>query len=225
MEFTLLGAAALGVATTYLMLRFVVARRFPEALDLMDPVYGAIGAGILVGRLTAMIAAGTMPWLIPADILIVRGGVSTVGASIGALATWLLLVRSNFRMQSDLVAPAALVGLAGWHAGCLVRDTCAGTATDLPWAIGLGESAIGRHPVELYAAALLVIGAIVLNRLEVGVGRVGALALIWTAGARLVTEPLRLSLGSDRVFVYLAGVVVGIGVYAVAGRSAPPESV
>ncbi len=99
-----------------------------------------------------MIGQGINPLSNLGDILLVRGGVDTVAAAAAAVAAYAWLVRSDLWTLLDAGATAALAGLAGWHAGCLVRDTCLGTRSSLPWALEQDPAGIGRHPVEIYAA-------------------------------------------------------------------------
>ena len=79
MEFTLLFAAAAGVGPLYYL-----ASRRGEGLS--DMALGGAITGLFVGRLVAMVSVGINPLTAPGDILIIRGGVSTVGATIAALA-------------------------------------------------------------------------------------------------------------------------------------------
>lgn len=209
MEFTLLAAALTGVVALWLVLRLTGAS---SALDLA--VTAAV-VGMLTGRLTAMALAGINPFTDPLDVLLVRGGVNTAGATIGAVAYLIWATRRERDLLTQM-GPAATAGLAGWHAGCLWREACLGTAADVPWGWSLAGSEVVRHPVELYTAALMMAATLVLVRRE---GRGGAgLALMATAGARLLTEPLRPSLGTGRVWWYAAGAAVGL-TWAVMGDS------
>ena len=176
-------------------------------------MFSSIGIGILGGRLAAMVGAGTNPLTHPADILLIRGGVSTAAATLAALGAWAFSVRKDLRRSSDLAAPAMIAGLAGWHAGCVFRNACAGTATDLPWAITLPGSAVGRHPVEVYTAAALIIAVVVLRRWPVGSGAVFGLGLGLAAAIRLTTEPFRASLGGGPIEWYVAGTIVGASIW------------
>ena len=211
MEFTLLAAAAVAVVSLSLTLRLAPADGFVSATSraLADPAYAAIGAGILIGRLAAMVGSGTSPFSHPGDILLIRGGVSTGFASLAAIATWTYSTRTDVRRSSDAFGVAALIGLAGWHIGCLFRDACAGAISDVPWAITLPGSVTPRHPVEIYAAVLLLIAALIVRRVPIGTGSAAGWALAAAAGVRLVTEPLRLSLGTGPVVWYGVGVVSG----------------
>lgn len=214
MEFTLVAAAGTGVVAMWL-----VARVAGERIGVDRPgdiLLSAAMAGLLVGRLAAMVGAGTNPITRPADIIIVRGGVDTVWASIGAVGAVLWMTRRSLPATADRLAPVGLVGLAGWHAGCLWRGACVGTATELPWALATEGSSAGRHPVELYTAALLLLGAWAVSRLEAPWGATGG-AIAAAGLARLVTQPLRLSVVGGPVWFYVAALVVGV-VLAVLGR-------
>lgn len=203
MEFTLLAAALTAVAAAWLALRFE--HRTAE----LDRLLGAAAVGLFSGRLVAMIASGINPLTNPLDVLIVRGGVSTVGATLGAVGYLVWSARDDLGVV-DAVAPAAVAGLAGWHAGCLWRGTCLGAATDLPWGWALAGSDVSRHPVELYTAILLAAGAWALTRIHRPTGVAACLALAVAAGARLLTEPLRPSLTGGPVGWYAVAVMFGL---------------
>ena len=203
MEFTLLGRALLAVGTAWLTVRMLdrsgaISERASKP---WDTLLGAAMVGLLVGRLWAMVAGGTNPITNPLDVIVIRGGVDTVGASLGALAALGWWTRSSPSRALDALAVPALAGLAAWHAGCVITGSCAGTETTLPWAV---ESAagVGRHPVELYAALLRIRHA--------RPGTVAALGLLAAAGIRLATEPLRLHLGDGLVVPYSVGVGLGL---------------
>lgn len=217
MEFSLLGAAFIGMGSIYLVL-YWEARRGNAAdctRDLWDVALSAAVVGLFVGRLAAMVSNGVNPLTHPADILIVRGGVATGPATVGALATIAWLGRSELWHVADGLSAAALAGLGGWHAGCLVRGTCLGTPSDLPWAVAQPGSTITRHPVEIYAALLLIAGAIAIavlrSRTWLSPGVTAGTALIVAAAVRLATEPLRPSIGSGPVVWYVVGILAGIG--------------
>jgi prolipoprotein diacylglyceryltransferase len=217
MEYTLLGAALVGVIPVYLVLHWEARRAgtTARARELWDITLGAAAAGVLVGRLAAMATAGVNPITHPADILIVRGGVATGPAALAALATAAWLGKRELWFVLDGLAPAALVGLGGWHAGCLVRGTCLGTPSRLPWAAAQNGSVITRHPVEIYAALALFAGAVALELWRVGLrtrpGLSAGMALAVAATVRLATEPLRPSLSGGPVGWYVAGALVGVG--------------
>lgn len=213
MEFTLLWQALLAVVAALGVARLQQRRGLiPAEVGIGDRIIGAAVMGLLVGRLTAMLLQGVNPLLSPSDILIVRGGVDTGAASLAALATLAWGLRDNLWHGLDAAAPAGLAGLAGWHAGCLFRSTCLGAASALPWAWAQPDSPITRHPTELYAAGLLAIAAVIAYR-SAGRWRPGIMAgaaLVVAALSRLITQPLRPSIGNTVVGWYVAGILVGL---------------
>jgi prolipoprotein diacylglyceryltransferase len=212
MEFSLLWAALTAVAAAWLGLR-IWDEHLPERP--MDHLIAAVLIGLIAGRLVAMIGDGVNPLTHPADIIIVRGGVETVAASVAFIAALVWGARKTPRAV-DAMAPAVLLGLAGWQAGCVWRDACLGTPSNLPWAWAQTGSLVTRHPVEVYAAAGLVVGAIVVSRVGWRLWARAGVALGVTAGIRLITEPLRPSLSGGPVLWYAAGVLVG-AMTAIAG--------
>lgn len=214
MEFTLLWAALTAVVFGWIGLR-IWSEQLPEHST--DRLVGATLAGLLGGRLIAMIGQGVNPITHPADIIIVRGGVSTAGAAAIFLVTLLWTTRST-PTAPDAMAPAVLLALAGWHAGCLWRGACLGTASDLPWAWAQPGSLITRHPVELYVAIALIVAAFAVSRLGWQFWlRTGA-ALVIAAAVRLGTEPLRPSITGNASVWYVTGILVGLAMILVGPR-------
>lgn len=219
MEFTLLGAVFVAVISIYGVLYWEAKRGNAAscARNLWDVALTAVIVGVAVGRVAAMISDGVNPVTHPGDLLIIRGGVATGPATIAALATVAWLGREELWAVMDGLAAAALAGLGGWHAGCVVRDACLGTPSDLPWAMAQEGSTISRHPVEIYAALglFLVAGAVALWRKKgrPAAGLPAAVALTAASSVRLLTEPLRPTLGNGPVGWYLLGLVVGIGFF------------
>ena len=217
MEFTLLAAAGIGVAAGHASL-VAIHRGDPDlgrrSFDLA--VMGII-VGIAAGRLWAMVASGTNPLTHVTDILIVRGGVDPFAATAAALATVSWSARHTLWPSLDALAPAAAFGLAGWHAGCLVRGACLGTTTGLPWGIATTPGSALRHPVEIYAAVLLIaagFGLVWLWRHHPATGATTWAALFAVAATRTLTEPMRPVLGRGRTMEYgvTAAAVVVLGV-------------
>jgi prolipoprotein diacylglyceryltransferase len=218
MEFTLLGAAALGVGGFWLMLRWEAKRGNAAgcALDLWDAGLTSGAVGLLVGRLVAMALVGINPIADPAQIILVRSGVSTAGASITALLMFGFLARKSFLSSADAIGPSVLAGLAGWHLGALVTGSWLGTVSDLPWAQAAQGSDITRHPVEMYAVALYVVAAFAIatwrQKGRPPLGASAGLSLAAAGGVMLVTEPVRVSLTGGPIWLYMGAVVVGFGV-------------
>ncbi len=216
MEFTLLGAALTGAIGIWLGLRLPGVRSRAAALDRpWDVLVGAAAIGVFSGRLVEMITAGVNPLTNPFDVILVRGGVDTVAASIAALATLAWVFRSDLTTL-DIVAPAALLGLAGWHAGCLWTGSCLGAATGGDWGFTLPGSQVGRHPTELYAALALAMFAVVATRPRTPFVATG-LALAAAGAVRAATQPIRPSLFGGPMWAYLAAVAIGLAI-ALSGR-------
>lgn len=216
MEFTLLGAAAVAVGGFWLMIRWEAKRGNAAgcAVNLWDAGLTAVIGGVFIGRLISMTSSGINPFSDPGQILLVRSGVSTAGAAIGALGVFVFIVRKDLPGGLDAMAPSALAGLAGWHAGCIATNECLGTESSFPWAMALDGSTVTRHPVALYAAALYVIAAISIAWWKQG-GRPAAFAptgaaLATAAGIRLLTEPMRISLTGGPILLYVAGCAAGV---------------
>lgn len=215
MEFTLLGAVLFAVLPLYGVL-YWEARRGNAASctkNLWDIALAGVIAGVFVGRLAAMIGDGVNPLTHPADMVLIRGGVATGPAAVAGIATVAWLGREELWPVFDGLAAAALAGLGGWHAGCVVRDACLGTASDLPWAVAQDGSTVTRHPVEIYTALGLFAGAIVIavwrQRGRPAPAVPAGLALAWASAVRLLTEPLRPNLSGGPIAWYVLGFVAG----------------
>ena len=212
MEFTLVWQVLTAVLLTWIGLR-IWSDGVPQGG--FDRLIGAGVLGLLVGRLAAMALQGINPITNPADLIIIRGGVHTGAATIAFIAMLSWSTRAT-PQALDGLSPAILLGLAGWHAGCLWRGACLGMPSDLPWAWTLEGSQITRHPVEIYAAAGLLAAAWLVSRLGRRLWLRAGTALAAAAAIRLLTEPLRPSITGGPTLWYWAGVVVGL-VAAVTG--------
>jgi hypothetical protein len=82
--------------------------------------------------------------------------------------------------------------------------------SDLPWVWALPGSQATRHPVEIYAAIALALGAWVVSRLGWRRWARAGVALTVISAVRLLTEPLRPSITGGPVAWYIAGVVIGL---------------
>jgi len=221
MEFSLLGAAAIGVFGFWIMIRWEAKRGNAAgcAVDLWDSGLVAAIAGLFIGRIVSMIQTGVNPLTEPLQIMLMRSGVSTVAVVIGALLVFSYLARDALVDAADGIAPAALMGLAGWYAGCLATGSCLGTESSLPWAVALPGSQITRHPVEIYAAIAMAIASIALALWKQygrpALGSVAGLALLSASIIRLATEPMRISLAGGPILLYSAGVLAGSAMFVV----------
>jgi hypothetical protein len=123
------------------------------------------------------------------------------------------------------MAPSILLALSGWHAGCLWRDACLGTASALPWAWPLQGSPVTRHPVEIYAALALAAAAWAVSRLGWRLWLRFGTGVAVAAILRQATETLRPSIDGGPTGWYLTGILVGVLIAAfgpwLTGRMAP----
>jgi len=211
-EFTLLWAVLTAVALGWIGLR-IWGERLPE--HPFDLLIGAAVVALVVGRLTAMLTQGVNPMTSPGDVIVIRGGVHTGAASLTFLTALLWKTRGN-RGALDALAPATLLALAGWHAGCLWRDACLGAPSDLPWAWALDGSTVSRHPVEIYAAMGLALGGLLVASLPWRPWLRAGTALVIASGVRLLTETMRPSITGGPTRWYVAGVLLGV-VLVIAG--------
>ena len=210
MEFTLLGGVLVAVVFLYGGL-WLMGRNDSSVCvrDVWDLALTAVFAGLVVGRIVAMVRGGVNP--ISFDFMLFRAGVDTVGATLGAIGMALYMTRGHWPGLLDQLGPAALMGLSGWHAGCLVRGNCLGTPSELPWAWAIEASSITRHPVELYAALALAVAALVAFRFRNRPWLGASLALAFAGLIRLAVFGMQTTLGSAIVWWYLAAAVLGAG--------------
>jgi prolipoprotein diacylglyceryltransferase len=228
MEFTLLANAAIAAGAGWLMLWWEARRGNASRCggNLWETALVAAVAGVLGGRLVAMLVAGVAPWSHPLDILVVRGGVSTAGAAVTACVVYLVLARREPLAMADGISAAALAALAGWHGGCVTRAACLGTPSDVPWAVAQAGSTVTRHPVEIYSALLLGVAAVAIALWKAhGRPRPGVPAGLATSaagGIALLTEPMRASLSGGPMWFYatatLAG-LVAVATFSLSGRA------
>ncbi len=216
MEFTLLWAALAGALALYGALWWMGRRDTTLCVrDLWEIAVTAGIIGLVVGRMVSMLRGGVNPVTNLGDFILVRAGVDTVAAAVGALLAAAWLARSDLLEQLDGLAPAAVFGVAGWQAGCLFRDACLGSRSSLPWAWAQTGSDITRHPIEIYAALGLGVAAWLLFRVRLrypAAGVVSGLGLAVVGLVRLLTEPLRPSLFAGPTWWY--GAAVGVGLAA-----------
>ncbi len=209
MEFTLLAAALTAAAALWLGVRHQLQnRQLDQAEKPYDVLIGAAGIGVFAGRIAQMVLSGTNPIANPIDILLVRAGVDTVVASIAALATIAWVYRKDL-VALDVLAPAVLFGLAGWHAGCLWTGSCLGSATGSELGVRLPGSTIARHPTEIYAAIALAAASYALSKVQRPFIAFG-LSLSAAGGIRAATQPIRPSLTGGPIWAYLIATSVGL---------------
>src|SRR5688500_8034338 len=102
MEFTLLGAALTAFLAAFVSIRITK----PNVPDRpLDRLVGAALVGIAVGRVAALVMQGTNPITSPGELLVVRGGVDTVWASLAAITVLAWSLRRS-PAGLDAIAPA-----------------------------------------------------------------------------------------------------------------------
>jgi len=95
------------------------------------------------------------------------GGKTIVGGLLGGwLGVEIVKKISGIRRRTgDLFALPLCVGIAVGRIGCFLAglaDDTYGKPTSLPWAVDLGDG-IGRHPVQIYEIAFLVLVGLLLS--------------------------------------------------------------
>jgi phosphatidylglycerol:prolipoprotein diacylglycerol transferase len=135
----------------------------------------------------------------PAHLFMVwMGGLSFYGGLIAGLVALALFARRRglpILAVFDVAAPAAAIGQAIGHLGCLIGGDSSGVPTDLPWAViyqnpaAMAPQGVPLHPTQAYEAILLGLLFVALwlgrRRLErLGDGAVAAAYLFGLAAIR-----------------------------------------
>lgn len=164
----------------------------------------------------------------PAHVLMIwMGGLSFYGGLLAGLGALVLFARRrgiSSLVALDGAAPAAAIGQAIGHVGCLIGGDSAGIATDLPWAViyrnpgAMAPLNVALHPTQAYEAIALAGLFVVIwrwrVRLSVMAGAATALYLGGLAAIRFVLFFLR-----DEPAVLLGlktAQWIGMGVFALA---------
>jgi phosphatidylglycerol:prolipoprotein diacylglycerol transferase len=145
------------------------ARRRDIASNVVADTAIWVGIAALVGGRALYILQnelGTVA-LDPAHLAMVwMGGLSFYGALIGALLALAVIGRRQgirFLTLLDVAAPAAAIGQAIGHLGCLIGGDSYGIPTGLPWAVvyqnpnTMAPLGVPLHPTQAYEAILLAV--------------------------------------------------------------------
>ena len=142
----------------------------------------------------------------PAHLFMVwNGGLSFYGGLLGALLALLVFARRSgiaLLPLLDVAAPAAAIGQAIGHIGCLIGGDSYGIPTDLPWAVvyrnvdAMAPVGVPLHPTQAYEAILLaaLFAGLWLGRqrlARIGEGTIAATYLLGLAGIRFALFYLR----------------------------------
>ena len=160
-----------------------------------------VGAAALVGGRLLYVVQNELDSLAehPAHVLMIwMGGLSFYGGLIGAIIALIVFARRRGLLLLgvlDVAAPAAAIGQAIGHLGCLIGGDSYGIPTDLPWAViytnpaAMAPRGVALHPTQAYEAILLALLFVVLwlgrRRLErLGAGGIAAAYLSGLAAIR-----------------------------------------
>jgi phosphatidylglycerol:prolipoprotein diacylglycerol transferase len=169
-------------------------RRGIDSQIVSDAAIWVGGAALIGGRVLYVIQndLGSLAEH-PTHILMVwMGGLSFYGGLIGGLLALVVFARRrriSILAAFDIAAPAAAIGQAIGHIGCLIGGDSFGIPTDLPWAVvyrnpaAMAPQGIPLHPTQAYEAILL---AALFVGLWLGRGRLSRLGDGAVAGAYLL---------------------------------------
>lgn len=166
--------------------------------------YGVLGV-VLGGRLGYVIFYKPLYYLdhLREIVAVWNGGMSFHGGMLGVLVAMAFFAwqrQRPFLQVTDLIAPCVPLGLASGRIGNFINGELWGKPTDVPWAFGVaaepGGQLIGRHPSQLYEAALEGLAMFVVlwwfaSRPRPR-GAILGLALLWYGCARFALEFVRL---------------------------------
>ena len=154
-----------------------------------------VGVAALVGGRVLYVVQNELGSLAehPTHIVMVwMGGLSFYGGLIGGLLALVVFARRRgipVLAAFDIAAPAAAIGQAIGHVGCLIGGDSYGIATALPWAViyrnpnAMAPLGVPLHPTQAYEAILLAALFVALWRGRERLSRLGDGAV---AGAYLV---------------------------------------
>lgn len=174
------------------------------ATEVDDLIFWSMLGVILGGRVGYVLFYGLSFWkgdpLYP--IRVWDGGMSFHGGLIGVLfALWLFARRrgkSTLEVM-DFTAPVVGLGIMAVRIGNFINGELWGKPTDLPWAFGVPTESgvlVGRHPSQLYEAALEGLALFLLLWWFASKprprGSILGLALLWYGVVRFALEFVRI---------------------------------
>jgi phosphatidylglycerol---prolipoprotein diacylglyceryl transferase len=80
-----------------------------------------------------------------------EGGLASIGGIVGStffVFTYLKLQRMDVGRYMDALVPSLCLGIVLTRIGCFFNGCCYGIASNLPWAVNVGD--FPRHPTQLY---------------------------------------------------------------------------
>lgn len=195
-----------------------------------DAVIWVGAAGLVGGRLlyvvqTELASLAQHPTHV---FMIWMGGLSFYGGLIAALAALVIFARRRrlpLLTVLDVAAPAAAIGQAIGHLGCLIGGDSYGVPTGLPWAViyrnpaAMAPQGVPLHPTQAYEAILL---GLLFVGLWLGRGRLGRLgdgsvAAAYLFGLAVIRFGLFFLRDEPAVFLGLkTAQLIGLGIAALA---------
>lgn len=115
-------------------------------------------------------------------LMVWQGGLSFYGGLITGLVAIAVFARRRgmpVLLAADIAAPAAALGQAIGHFGCLITGDSFGTVTSVPWAViyrnpaAMAPQGVPLHPTQLYEALALGLLFVVLWRARTRLARLG----------------------------------------------------
>jgi phosphatidylglycerol---prolipoprotein diacylglyceryl transferase len=126
-----------------------------------------VGVAALIGARALYVAQNDLAMLAIDPLLLFAvwdGGLAFYGAVVGALLALAAIARRRRVLLLpllDVAAPAAAIGQAVGHVGCLIGGDSYGIPTDVPWAVvyanpgAMAPLGIPLHPTQAYEAIAL----------------------------------------------------------------------
>jgi phosphatidylglycerol:prolipoprotein diacylglycerol transferase len=183
------------------------ARRHRLALGVVADGAVWVGIAALAGGRALYLVQDGLPDLAahPAHIFMVwMGGLSFYGGLLAGLVALIVFARRrgiSWLVALDVAAPAAAIGQAIGHVGCLIGGDSSGIATSVPWAViyenrgAMAPLGVPLHPTQAYEALALTALFAVLwwmrTRLTVFPGALAAVYLGGLAAIRFLLFFLR----------------------------------
>lgn len=169
-------------------------RRGIDSAVVSDAVIWVGGAALVGGRVLYVVQneLGSLATH-PTHLLMVwMGGLSFYGGLIAGMLALIVFARRrgiSVLTTFDVAAPAAAIGQAIGHLGCLIGGDSYGVPTDVPWAViyrnpdAMAPIGVPLHPTQAYEAILLAALFVGLWLVRERLGRLGDGAV---AGAYLL---------------------------------------
>ena len=188
---TLLAAAAVAIV----VFTHEARRKHLDERAMQDGIWWVAIAAVVGGRILYELQ-NDLPMLgaNPLHILMVwEGGLSFYGGLIAALITIVVFARMRglpLWPVLDAAAPAAAIGQAVGHVGCLITGDSFGLPTTLPWAViyrnpgAMAPLGVPLQPTQAYEAIAL---GLLFAGLWLGRARLGGLGAGAVAGSYLVS--------------------------------------